>query len=227
MDSWFELEKTIISCRKCPRLVEWREEVSQKKRRAFLDFQYWGKPVPSFGDYSGRLMIVGLAPGAHGSNRTGRMFTGDASGDFLYQALYNNGFANQPDARVMNDGLELKDVFISAVCRCVPPANKPTAHEIKNCLPYLSMEMDRMENLEGIIALGRVAFDNVIKLQKERGAVFSDRDFKHASLVTNSNDFPWILASYHPSRQNTQTGRLTVDMFDKVWKKAKVLLSSK
>ena len=225
MGNWLEINNRILLCRKCPRLVEWREEVARNKRRAYQDYKYWGKPVTGFGDVKGRVMIVGLAPGAHGSNRTGRMFTGDASGDFLYPALYKNGFANQPESKAIDDGLELKDLFITAICRCVPPGNRPTIREIRNCLPFLSEEIDSMNNLQGIVTLGRIAFDNVIKIMKDKEVEINDRSFKHANLATRPDQSPWILASYHPSRQNTQTGRLKVDMFDAVWKKANALLA--
>jgi uracil-DNA glycosylase len=218
------LNKTIISCRKCPRLVEYREYVAQKKKKAYRDWVYWGKPVPAFGDFSGRILVVGLAPGPHGSNRTGRMFTGDASGVFLYAALHRAGFANQPTSVSREDGLLLHDLLISAVCRCVPPDNKPERSEIANCLPYLEQESSLMPNLQGIVALGRIAFDNVIKIYRKRGAPAVHFEFKHAGLYQIGENFPWMVASYHPSQQNTQTGRLTVAMFDEVWHKARSLL---
>jgi uracil-DNA glycosylase family 4 len=219
------LSQTIISCRKCPRLVEYRELVARKKKRAFLDWVYWGKPVPAFGDIQGRLLAVGLAPGPHGSNRTGRMFTGDASGVFLYQALYKAGFANQFSSLHREDGLRLRDLLISAICRCVPPDNKPNHSEISNCLPYLVQEIDLMSNLQGIIALGRLAFEHVLGIFRARGAVIPHLAFKHALVYQLGEGLPWMVASYHPSRQNTQTGRLTVPMFDQVWQTAKSLLA--
>ena len=151
------LEAQIIGCQRCPRLVEWRQEVARVKRRAYLDWEYWGKPVPGFGDYRARVLVVGLAPGAHGANRTGRMFTGDGSGDFLYPALHRAGFASQSHADKRGDGLKLEHMFISAVCRCVPPGNKPKAGEISNCLPYLEREIDLLDPLEVIVALGRIS----------------------------------------------------------------------
>ena len=218
------LEDRIIECRLCPRLVSWREEVARTKRRAYQDWEYWGKPVPAFGDPQARLLIVGLAPGAHGGNRTGRMFTGDGSGDFLYRALFKAGFANQPSTMRRDDGLVLKDLFISAVCRCVPPANKPTPDEIARCLPYLGQEIDLLQHLQGIIALGRIAFDNTLDLFRARGNSIPHLDFAHGVHYQLGVDSPWILASYHPSRQNTQTGRLTEVMFDEIWAKAKSFL---
>jgi uracil-DNA glycosylase len=218
------LNKTIISCRKCPRLVEYREAVARKKKKAYLDWQYWGKPVPAFGDINGRILVVGLAPGPHGSNRTGRMFTGDASGVFLFAALYRAGFANQPESGSREDGLKLSDMLISAVCRCVPPDNKPDQSEISNCIPYLMSEIELMNNLQGFVALGRIAFDNILKIVRRRGIDVPRFEFKHAGVYQLGNQLPWLVASYHPSQQNTQTGRLTAEMFDGVWHRAKSLL---
>jgi len=218
------LNQEIIQCRKCPRLVEWREEVARVKRKAYKDHEYWGKPVTGFGDPLAKVLIVGLAPGAHGSNRTGRMFTGDASGDFLYPALYRAGFANQPGSLSREDGLTLTDVYISAVCRCAPPGNKPDRQEIANCLPWLINEIDMLENLVGLVALGKIAYDGILQIYKgEQG--LPKNGFAHGALHKMANGKPWVLCSYHPSRQNTQTGRLTVSMFDQVWHQAKALIS--
>ncbi len=218
------LSQTIIGCRKCPRLVEYRESVAKKKKKAYRDWVYWGKPVPAFGDINGRLLAVGLAPGPHGSNRTGRMFTGDASGVFLYKALYKAGFASQPTSINREDGLTLHDLLISAVCRCAPPENKPNRYEITNCLPYLVQEIDMMANLQGFIALGRLAFDNILGIYRERGVQLPRLAFTHAQIYRLGEGLPWMVASYHPSQQNTQTGRLTVEMFDQVWQTATSLL---
>jgi uracil-DNA glycosylase family 4 len=218
------LNKTIISCRKCPRLVEYRESVAKKKKRAYQDWEYWGKPVPAFGDIHGRMLVVGLAPGPHGSNRTGRMFTGDASGIFLFAALHRAGFANQAKTLNRDDGLKLNDLLISAVCRCVPPGNKPSPIEIANCLPYLEQEISLMENLQGYIALGRIAFESIAKLYQRWGKKIPQFEFKHAGVFKLGDELPWLITSYHPSQQNTQTGRLTVKMFDEIWQKAKMLL---
>jgi uracil-DNA glycosylase len=218
------LNQTIISCRKCLRLVEYRESVAKKKKRAYLEWEYWGKPVPAFGDFKGRVLVVGLAPGPHGSNRTGRMFTGDASGVFLFNALHKAGFANQAKSLSREDGLELNDLLISAVCRCVPPDNKPNPAEITNCLPYLMQEISMMENLQGFVALGRLAFENIQKIYRGWGVSVPRYEFKHGSVYKQVDELPWLLASYHPSQQNTQTGRLTVNMFDEVWQQAKTLL---
>lgn len=218
------LNRTIISCRKCPRLVEYRESVAAKKKRAYKDWVYWGKPVPAFGDIHGRILAVGLAPGPHGSNRTGRMFTGDASGVFLFAALCKAGFANQTESLNRDDGLILNDMLISAVCRCVPPDNKPNRSEITNCLPYLEQEIELMVNLQGIVALGRIAFENIIATYRAKGVSVPRVDFKHGGMYQVGDRIPWVVASYHPSQQNTQTGRLTVDIFDQIWMQAKMRL---
>lgn len=217
----FEIEQALISCRKCPRLVEWREEVARVKRRAYRNQDYWGKPVPGFGDPNARILVLGLAPGAHGSNRTGRMFTGDGSGKFLYSALYRAGFATHPEATAITDGLILKDVFISAVCRCAPPANKPTREEIFNCLPWLEQEMQALSRLQGVVALGKIALDGLMTLPHFADLPKKQFPFGHDRFYETLPGLPWILCSYHPSLQNTQTGRLTVDMFDQIWQRAK------
>jgi uracil-DNA glycosylase len=217
-----KLEDEIIQCRRCPRLVEWREKTALEKRRAYREQEYWGKPVPGFGDPHGRLLVVGLAPGAHGSNRTGRMFTGDASGDFLYPALHRAGFASQPRADHLADSLTLQDMFITAVCRCAPPDNKPTRDEIANCLPFIQQEIAMMSNLKGIVALGSIAFNETLRLIHQRPADFH---FGHGAFYQFNPGIPWLLASYHPSRQNTQTGRLTAAMFDEIWQTAKINLA--
>jgi uracil-DNA glycosylase family 4 len=221
---WEDLESRIISCRLCPRLVEWREEVARTRRRAYRDWVYWGKPVPGFGDRNARILVVGLAPGAHGANRTGRMFTGDGSGEFLFQALYRAGFANQPEGVSREDELELSDLFITAVCRCVPPANKPKATEIGNCLPYMKQEIDLLQRMVGIIALGGIAFDYTLRLLRDMDQAIPRLKFAHGAYYELGGDLPWLLASYHPSRQNTQTGRLTKEMFDEIWGKVRSLL---
>ncbi len=222
MMDWKTHEQELIACRKCPRLVAWREQIAIEKRAAFRDWDYWGKPVPGFGDQHARIMVVGLAPGAHGSNRTGRMFTGDASGDFLYPALFRAGFCSQPAAEERGDGLQLNDIYITAVGRCAPPQNKPTGEEIANCLPYLVQEIELLENLQGFVALGSIAFTNLLRIyQSHFGYAFQEKPkFAHGAFYRVSG-LPWLLASYHPSRQNTQTGRLTEAMFDEIWKKAR------
>jgi uracil-DNA glycosylase len=218
---WKSLEDEIVACRRCPRLVEWREEVARTRRRAYRDQVYWGKPVPGFGDPNGRLLVVGLAPGAHGSNRTGRQFTGDSSGDFLYPALHQTGFASQPDAVRRGDSLKLHDLFITSVGRCAPPKNKPTAAELDQCRPFLLAELELMKNMQGLVALGRVAFDSILKIYRERGSDIPRLKFAHAACYELGEGLPWLIASFHPSRQNTQTGRLTFDQFKLVWEQAR------
>jgi len=213
------LNKEIIACRKCPRLVQWREEVAHTKRKAYQDWNYWGKPVPGFGDHKARVLVVGLAPGAHGSNRTGRQFTGDGSGNFLYPALYRAGFASQPEATSRDDGLTLHDLFITASGRCAPPNNKPTTEELNNCQPYLEREIQLLQP-KVIVVLGRIAFERVLRIYSLRNSKWK---FAHGVLYQLS-DRTWLLCSYHPSQQNTLTGKLTVKMFDEIWKKAKELI---
>lgn len=211
--------KQIITCRKCPRLVAWREEVAQVKRKAYKDHEYWGKPVPGFGDPQARVLVVGLAPGAHGSNRTGRQFTGDASGNFLYPALHKAGFANQPTSESRSDGLRLSDMYITASGRCAPPDNKPSPEELNNCQPFLERELEII-NPRVIVCLGRVAFERILKIYSARNPVFK---FAHgASYQLDTGK--WVLCSYHPSQQNTSTKKLTPEMFDAIWAKTKELI---
>lgn len=214
-----ELNAEIIACRKCPRLVVWREEVAHVKRKAYQDQEYWGKPVPGFGDPKARVLVVGLAPGAHGSNRTGRQFTGDASGGFLFPALHRAGFTNQALAESRSDGLLLKDMYITASGRCAPPDNKPSTEELNNCQPYLEQEIQILKP-RVIVCLGRIAFDRVLKIYSVRKPAWK---FGHGASYELENGV-WVLCSYHPSQQNTLTGKLTVKMFDEIWKKAKELI---
>jgi uracil-DNA glycosylase family 4 len=223
--SWEILESSIISCRQCPRLVAWREEIARVKRRAFLDWEYWGKPVPGFGDHAARLLILGLAPGAHGSNRTGRMFTGDSSGDTLFAALHRAGFVNKPIASSRDDGLVLNDTFITAVGRCAPPQNKPTSKELNACQPFLLREIDLLKNLKVVLALGKIAFDRYLRLVKQKGYLVPKASFKHGLWLDLGFDLPYLGVCYHPSRQNTQTGRLTEDMIDQIFTQIKVKLT--
>ncbi len=221
-----EVNEILVDCRRCPRLVAWREEVARTKRRAFRDWTYWGRPVPGFGDPRARLLVVGLAPAAHGGNRTGRVFTGDSSGDFLFGALYRAGFANQPGSVARGDGLALQDVYIAAACRCAPPDNKPTRVEMDNCRPYLLAELRLLHNLQGIVALGRIGFETILAAYRALGYGPNHPGFGHGSAGPLGDGLPWLLASYHPSQQNTQTGRLTREMFDSVWQTARGLLRS-
>ena len=223
--SLHELAQEIITCHKCPRLVEWREEVARVKRKAFIDADYWGKPVPGFGDPHAKVMVVGLAPGAHGSNRTGRQFTGDGSGDFLFPALHRAGFASQAESVARDDGLLLSDMWITASGRCAPPQNKPTAEELNTCQPFLEREIEIIQPMV-FVALGRIAFDRTLRIYNLRKKNYP---FGHGALHKLPTDLlnteHWLLASYHPSRQNTQTGRLTIEMFDEIWLKARELIS--
>jgi len=216
------LNAEIVACSRCPRLVEWRQEVARLKRRAYQDQEYWGKPVPGFGDPRARILAVGLAPGAHGSNRTGRQFTGDASGRFLYPALHRAGLANQPESTRRDDGLKLHDLYISAVCRCAPPGNKPLPKEMTNCQPYLEREIELLRP-RVIVCLGRVAFERILRIYSLRDPALK---FAHGAAYRAGSGptDPWLLCSYHPSQQNTLTGKLTVAMFDGIWAQARSLL---
>lgn len=223
-NNWNAHNAEIIACRKCPRLVQYREHIAREKRRAYREWNYWGKPVPGFGDPNARIVLIGLAPGAHGSNRTGRMFTGDASGEFLYAALHRAGFANQPTAQHAYDGLELRDVFITAICRCAPPDNKPTLQEQANCLPYLARELELLKRAQVIIALGKIACDGYVRLLRAQGHHVPRIEFKHGATVVLGNPHPTLICAYHPSKQNTQTGRLTAAMLDEVLHQTREML---
>ena len=215
---WSEkLNQQICNCRRCQRLVAWREEVARTKKRAYRAWDYWGKAVPSFGDPQARLLIIGLAPGAHGSNRTGRMFTGDASGQWLFRALHKAGFANQPTGERCDDGLRLTDCYITAVCHCAPPDNKPLPVEIANCGGYLREELRRMTRVRVVIALGKIAFDTYCRAR----GVAPLPEFVHNRRYPVA---PGLIASYHPSQQNTNTGKLTEPMFDAVFANARELI---
>lgn len=225
MPAWLtQLNCEVIACTRCPRLVEYRQRIAREKRRAYLDWEYWGKPVPGFGDPDARVLVLGLAPGAHGSNRTGRPFTGDASGKFMYPILYEAGFSNQPDAVKRDDGLELTDLYITAAVRCAPPDNKPLPQELANCAPYLEREIDGLKNVRVVVALGRIGFEAYLNYLKGRGVLTSKKPyaFKHAARYTMP-DGKILLASYHPSNQNTQTGKLTRQMFAGIFAEARRL----
>lgn len=215
-----ELEERIAGCRRCPRLVAWREQTAREKRAAYRDETYWGRPVPGFGDPAARILIVGLAPAAHGGNRTGRVFTGDRSGNFLFGALHRAGLANQPTSTHRGDGLRLRSAFVSATVRCAPPANKPTTEERENCRTYLETELDLLADVRVMIALGGYAWSQVLRICRARGDVPSPRParFGHGAEVTLGERT--LLGSYHPSQQNTFTGRLTPDMLDAVMSRA-------
>jgi uracil-DNA glycosylase len=221
-----KIQARVIGCERCPELRAYAARVARERKRAHRDCEYWGRPVPSLYGSRPRVMIVGLAPGAHGSNRTGRPFTGDASGAFLYPALYRAGFASQPQALDRNDGLKLRDCMITAAIRCAPPKNKPTPRELRNCLPYLLEEFDVLPRLRVIIALGSIAYATVLKVLREREFAFEPAPFRHAVKVsaTKGKRTITVIASYHPSRQNTNTGKLTVPMFDAVFRRANEIL---
>ena len=214
------LNAEVVACTRCPRLVEYREMIAREKRRAYRDCEYWGKPVPGFGDPNARVLIMGLAPGAHGSNRTGRPFTGDASGKFMYPVLYETGFSNQPNATDRNDGLKLKDLYITAAARCAPPDNKPLPQELANCASYLDRELEGLKRLKVVVALGKIGFDAYLNYLKRRGLLASRKEFVFLHGAQYKADGKTLLASYHPSNQNTQTGKLTRAMFVGIFKEA-------
>jgi uracil-DNA glycosylase len=218
------LNREVIACTRCPRLVEYREKIAREKRRAYLDWDYWGKPVPGFGDPKARVLLLGLAPGAHGSNRTGRPFTGDSSGFFMYPVLHETGFANQPNATHRGDGLQLIDAYITAAARCAPPDNKPTPIEISNCSSYLDREIAGLKNLRVVVALGRIGFDAYLNYLQRRGLLKGKKDYVFAhGAHYQVPDGKILLASYHPSNQNTNTGKLTRQMFVKIFQEARRL----
>jgi uracil-DNA glycosylase family 4 len=205
--------------------VSWREEVAEKKRAAYSEESYWGRPVPGFGDPEARLLIVGLAPGAHGANRTGRMFTGDRSGDWLYGALHRAGFANQPDSTGRDDGLSLVDCYITAAVRCAPPQNRPTPGERDRCLPFLLEEISALQRVTVMVALGQFAFNQLWRVLRQRGEVLpSPRPRFSHGLEIGVRRALTLLASFHPSQQNTFTGKLTEEMFDRIWARARQLM---
>jgi uracil-DNA glycosylase len=222
MDLLQLLQAEVVACRQCPRLVAHRERVAQERVRRYRHEEYWGKPIPGFGDPDARLLIVGLAPAAHGGNRTGRIFTGDRSGDFLYRALHRAGFANQPWSRHREDGLRLRDCYITAAVRCAPPGNKPTLDELATCRPYLVGEIRQLRKLRVVVALGRIAFDAFLKAWVEAGRPRPAirPAFAHGAMAALPDGIR-LLASYHPSQQNTQTGRLTSAMFQRIFARAR------
>jgi uracil-DNA glycosylase family 4 len=221
-----ELNSAVVHCELCPRLRRHSLLAAKKKRRQFMDWKYWGRPLPGFGASKGRVLILGLAPAAHGGNRTGRMFTGDGSAQFLMAALNRFGFANQPTSESVNDGLQLKDVYMTAIVRCAPPKNKPKPREIRNCRRYWTQEFHLLPNLRAVLALGRIAFDTYARFLAENGVETRRLKFYHGAFYELPKPFPATFASYHPSRQNTQTGRLTVPMFDQILRRLREFLSS-
>ncbi|MBI1293905.1 uracil-DNA glycosylase [bacterium] len=235
-----QLNAEIVNCTACPRLVEWREEVARTKRRAYQDETYWGKPITGFGDPNARLLLVGLAPGAHGANRTGRVFTGDGSGDFLYAALHRAGFANRPTSTHRGDGLRLHGCYITCVGRCAPPQNRPKPDELENCRPYLIRELALLDQIHIVVTLGQIAFDQTLRTLRAQGYAIPRLDFGHGRHydlnvlggemfgdgADSLSPLPHLLTCYHPSRQNTQTGVLTPEMMDNVFGQAHALLES-
>ena len=221
------LERTIVECRRCPELRRYCATVAREKKRAHREFEYWGRPVPGWGDRKARVLIVGLAPGAHGSNRTGRPFTGDASGEWLYRAMFRAGFANQPQSIDRNDGLILRDAYITAAIRCAPPQNKPTPEQRRRCFDYLRGEYDALHP-HVVITLGKIADDSIHALLREEHVYVTPRaSFKHGAetrLQTPKGSEVLVLASYHPSRQNTNTGKLTEPMLDRIFARARELV---
>jgi len=222
MTSWEKLQKSITSCNACPRLRQHCQTIAAEKRRAFSHWNYWGKPIPNLGSQTARLLLVGLAPAAHGANRTGRMFTGDRSGDFLFRAMHETGFANQAECSSRDDGLELIDAAITAVAHCAPPQNKPTNEEIANCSPFLESTLELMPNLKGILALGKIGFDACLRTYKSRGWLPKGQRpvFGHGAFYRFPSG-PFLLAAFHPSQQNTFTGKLTPEMLKNVFNTAK------
>jgi uracil-DNA glycosylase len=218
-----DLRRHIVDCERCPRLRDYCAEVARVKKRAYRAWDYWGRPVPSFGDGQARLLIVGLAPAAHGANRTGRMFTGDRSGDFLYRVLFETGFASQPHSISRDDGQRLSGAYVTAVVRCAPPGNKPLPAEIRNCRPYLLRELELLKDLRVVVALGKIAFDNYLIAIRERGQPvrLADFAFGHNREFTTGPGQPVLLSSYHPSQQNTSTGKLTEAMLLEVFRRAR------
>lgn len=219
------LKSEVVACERCPRLREYCAQVAAVRRRAYRDWDYWGRPVPGFGDPHARLLIIGLAPGAHGANRTGRVFTGDRSGEFLYRALYETGFASQPESVSRDDGMKLTGAYISAAVRCAPPANKPAPDEFRNCREYLERELDLLTRLRAVVALGKIAFDAYLGILRDRGVIRSRAAFVFAHdrehEIANS---PVLISSYHPSQQNTSTGKLTAKMLHEVFARARRLV---
>ncbi len=219
------LHRKIISCERCPRLVEWRTDVAQTKTKRFMDWEYWGKPVPGFGDPKAELLLVGLAPAAHGANRTGRMFTGDESGKWLYRALHKAGFADRPESFSRTDGMTLNNCYITAACRCAPPNNKPFPSELSNCRPFIVNEFLLLKHLRVVIGLGKVGFDAAFDSLREakKTSLKIRPKFSHGTMIA-VNDSLHLIGSYHPSQQNTFTGTLTRPMFDSIFTAAKRLL---
>jgi uracil-DNA glycosylase family 4 len=221
-----ELHQTVVACTRCTRLISYCQEIGRVKRRAYADWDYWAKPVPGFGDPNARVLILGLAPGAHGSNRTGRPFTGDGSGYFMYPVLHQTGFASQANATHRDDGLRLTDAYITAVVRCAPPGNKPLPEEIANCAPFLDIEISVLKNVKVVVALGKIGFDGYLNYLRRRGVIASRTpyQFGHGVEYEMPNGVT-LLGTYHPSMQNTNTGKLSEAMFRRVFERARELVA--
>ena len=226
-DSLARVRDEVVSCFACPRLVLWREEAARNPPARFRGQNYWARPIPGWGDPEARLLIIGLAPAAHGGNRVGRVFTGDRSGDWLFRALHKAGFANQPQSVSLDDGLTLRDCYIAAACRCAPPANKPLPDEARRCRPYLEREMKLLPRLQVLVGLGRIGFDAAFDAARaaKLTTLKARPRFGHGAEV-QLNDRMWLLGTFHPSQQNTFTGKLTEPMFDAVWSRAREILST-
>jgi uracil-DNA glycosylase len=222
LPAWLnQLNQEVVACTLCPRLVEYREKIAREKRRAYRDWEYWGKPVPGFGDPNAKVVVLGLAPGAHGSNRTGRPFTGDSSGNFMYPVLHETGFANQPCATRRDDGLILTNLYITAAARCAPPDNKPLPAELANCSNYLERELKGLKRAKVVVALGKIGFDTYLNYLKRQGKITGKAGYLFAhGAQYRMPDGVILLASYHPSNQNTQTGKLTRAMFVRIFREA-------
>jgi uracil-DNA glycosylase family 4 len=223
------LKRDVIACGRCPRLREYCARIAAERRRAYRDQEYWGRPVPPFGDPDAQMLVIGLAPAAHGGNRTGRMFTGDRSGDFLYRALYETGFASQSQSVSRDDGMQLTGAYISAAVRCAPPDNKPTPEEFRNCRPYLEREIDLLKSLRVVVALGKLAFDAYLGVLRDRTVIRTRSAFvfAHDREHVIAPGLPILISSYHPSQQNTSTGRLTAKMLHDVFARARSLCDAR
>ena len=220
-----DIHHSIISCQRCPRLRHYCRHVAHEKKRAHRDDVYWGRPVPGFGDPMARVLLVGLAPAAHGANRTGRIFTGDGSGDFLMSALHRTGFANMPTSQRADDGLHLTDAYILSAVRCAPPDNRPLPEEITRCLDHLEAELTALPRVRVVVALGKIGFDAWVRVMKRRGVTPVPRpQFGHGVVAALGDDMPVLIGCYHPSRQNSNTGKLTAPMMEKVFRTARRLI---
>ncbi len=223
--SFDDLTREVIACERCPRLRAYCRLVAEEKRRAYRDWEYWGKPVPSFGDPNAKVLVIGLAPGAHGANRTGRMFTGDRSGEFLYRALYQTGFASQAESLSWEDGMALTGVYIAAAVHCAPPDNKPSPEEFRNCRTFLERELELLKSISVVVALGRLAFDTYLGILRDQGVIATRSAFvfAHNRAHRIGKGSPLLISSYHPSQQNTSTGKLTAEMLRQVFERARKL----